>query len=199
MTRPSFSGRTVRRVTEDVVNARIAEWRARGNHVAIGNLGEQVALSVLVQLEYEVLATQDDLKGGVAKIVDRSTRMNPEDFICITPDGRLVTVNCKAAVSERSAGIASGGNLKPARLSRGQDQAPYYSERAGLISPLDGAMTDAQVMKVDLVHKCAQLFDLGEDGTQKPASAVIPVAGEIAAICARYPDGMIPAPLGPNR
>ena len=79
-------------MTEDVVNARIADWRKHGNHVAVGNLGEQVALAVLVQLKYEVLATQDDLKGGVAEIVGRATRMNPEDFMCITPDGRLVTV-----------------------------------------------------------------------------------------------------------
>jgi hypothetical protein len=52
---------------------------------------------------------------------------------------------------------------------------------------------------MDLVHRCAQLFDIGEDGRQTPASAVIPVAREVAAICARYSDGTIPAPMGPNR
>ncbi len=103
--------------------ARIDAWRAR-NFVAIGNLGEQVTVRLLVEAEYHVLATQDDLMGGVANILERPASEHPEDFIVVDPDGRLITVNSKASVSARNSRVTPDGNLKAPSL-RGQGAIDY--------------------------------------------------------------------------
>src|SRR4051812_4317181 len=90
---------------------RIDAWFAARDFVAIGNLGEQVAVRVLIESDYQVLATQDDLTGGVANILERPANENPEDFIVIDPEGRLLTVNSKATVSIRGCRMTPEGNL----------------------------------------------------------------------------------------
>ncbi len=50
--------------------SRIDAWRIARDFVAIGNLGEQVTAQLLVNMDYQILATQDDLVGGVANILD---------------------------------------------------------------------------------------------------------------------------------
>lgn len=184
--------------TQTEIDARIADLFERRNYVGIGNIGEQVTLRVLERLEYQVLATESDLHGAVADIVGGPTRMNAEDFIVVSKDGRYLTVNAKAAVAARNTRILADGSLTPAKMAKGQDDVEYYSLRAGLLSPLDGALTDGQVMKVDLVHKMAQLFDIGPGGTQTSASPVIRVDEDLAIIFSRFPDQDVPAPTGPN-
>jgi hypothetical protein len=48
---------------EQSAQARIAGWRREHNMVAIGNLGEQIALRLLHRWDYQILATQEDLRG----------------------------------------------------------------------------------------------------------------------------------------
>jgi len=169
---------------------RIDAWFAARDFVAIGNLGEQVAVRLLVESDYQVLATQDDLMGGVANILDRPANENPEDFIVIDPDGRLLTVNSKAAVSVRSCRITAEGNLKPPAM-RKQSDVEYYSLRAGLISPLNGAQTHGQVVKVDLLHLKAQFFEIEDDGRltaiARPADVADHVTGVLDEYSARVP------------
>lgn len=57
---------------------RIDLWRAARDFVAIGNLGEQVTARLLIEMEYQVLATQDDLMGGVANILDLKVGMGTQ-------------------------------------------------------------------------------------------------------------------------
>ncbi len=172
--------------------ARIEAWRSSRDYVAIGNLGEQVTAQLLVDLDYQILATQDDLVGGVANILDRPATENPEDFIVIDPDGRLITVNSKASVSSRTCRLTSEGDLKPPSL-RGQGDISYYSMRAGLISPLDGAETHGQVVKVDLVHLKAQVFEIEDDGKLTKYSPPVDVTEIVDAILNQH-TGRVPPP-----
>jgi hypothetical protein len=120
---------------------RVAAWHANRNTLAIGNLGEQVALCLLHRRGYHILATQEDLRSGVMNILDIASRMNPQDFVCATPDGRLVTVNSKAAVSVRATGVNRAGNLRRPRLAM-QASVQYTTARGALPSPVDREMTD---------------------------------------------------------
>ncbi len=128
---------------------RIEDWRRAHNMVAIGNLGEQVAMRVLIRWGYHVLATQEDLRGGVENILEMPTRMNPEDFVCVTPEGRMVTANSKATVSPRASGTDRDGNLVRPRIAKGQNAVEYTTVRGGLPSPIDSEV-DGQVLKVAL-------------------------------------------------
>lgn len=157
------------------LHPRILAWRKARNYTAIGNLGEHIALRVLEDLGYQVLATQDDLIGGVPNILDGATRMNPEDFIAIDPDGRLLTVNAKTVVSRSTSGRRRDGSLRRIHLRGGQGTVDYNTVRAGLISPLDGE-TDGQILKIDLLLMQAQVFDICDGGAQEPASDVIGIS-----------------------
>ncbi|MGL5826429.1 MAG: hypothetical protein ACRCYU_16700 [Nocardioides sp.] len=172
--------------------ARIESWYATRDFVAIGNLGEQVTARLLVGGDYQVLATQDDLMGGVANILERPASENPEDFIVIDPEGRLITVNSKATVSERSSRLTRSGNLT-APAMRKQSAVDYYSLRAGLISPLEGAQTHGQVVKVDLVHLRAQFFEIEDDGRLRPLGAPVDVRHVVKEILEEYL-GRVPPP-----
>ena len=172
--------------------ARIEAWASARDYVAIGNLGEQVTLRLLVEADYQVLATQDDLMGGVANILERPASENPEDFIVIDPDGRLITVNSKATVGATASQLNRDGNLKTPRM-RGQGAIDYYSLRAGLISSLDGAQTHGQVVKVDLVHLKAQVFEIEDDGHLTPLDTPADVGALVGQVLDEYP-GRVPPP-----
>lgn len=172
--------------------ARIDSWAKQKDFVAIGNLGEQVTIRLLVEADYQVLATQDDLVGGVANILDHPASENPEDFVVIDPQGRLVTVNSKATVSVRSSRLARDGNLKAPAMRR-QGAIDYYALRAGLISPLDGASTHGQVMRVDLVHLKAQLFEIEDDGRLAPLDSPRDIANIVEEVLDTHP-GRVPPP-----
>jgi hypothetical protein len=194
---PAPQGRTVTRATEAAVDARVEAWRQASNNVAIGNLGEQVAMRVLTRMGYEVLATQFDLKGAVPDIVGRVTRMNPEDFIVVDPNNRYTTVNAKATASESTARMTTTGDLSTPQMRKGQNLEQYYSTRSELLSPLDGGKSFGQVMKVDLVHKLAQVFEIDPNGQLSPMGKPVDVLADIVAVCDQNPAAM-PAPTGPN-
>lgn len=175
--------------------ARIAAWRSARDFVAIGNLGEQVTGRLLVDLGYQVLATQDDLMGGVANILERPASENPEDFIVIDPEGRLITVNSKATVSPRTSRVLRDGTLAAPRL-RDQGEIDYYSMRAGLISPLDGAQTHGQVVKVDLVHLLAQVFEIEDDGRLTPLDPPVNIAEVVTELLNRFRERVPPPTSG---
>ena len=183
--------------TEMKIDERVAAWRQARNYVAIGNLGEQVAIRALARARYDILATQGDLQAAVADIVGTITRMNPEDLIAVTPDNRYTTINVKATASESTSGSTAAGNLATPRMSKGQNLEQYYSTRAGLLSPLEDGKSFGQVMKVDLIHKQAQIFDIGTDGRLSPAGKPVDVLADIVAVCLQHPESM-PAPSGPN-
>lgn len=170
---------------------RIDAWRSARDFVAIGNLGEQVTGRLLAERGHQVLATQDDLMGGVSNILDRPATENPEDFIVIDPEGRLLTVNSKASVSPRTSRLTRDGNLSRPSL-RGQGGVEYYSMRAGLLSPLDGAQTHGQVVKVDLVHLKAQVFEIEDDGRLTHRDTPVNVEGLVEAVMWRYPERVPP-------
>jgi hypothetical protein len=172
---------------------RIEGWRREHNMVAIGNLGEQVALRVLHRRGYPILATQEDLRGGVENILEISTRMNPEDFVCVTPDGRLVTVNSKATVSARASGFSREGDLRRPRVAKGQNAVDYTTVRGGLPSPIEGDV-DGQVIKVDLVVMLAQLFEFDDRGRTHARGAVEDIADDVIAVLRQFPDGPPPGP-----
>lgn len=182
--------------THDAIDERVAAWLASGNKTAAGNLGEQVALRALERLGYQVLVTQWDLQGAVPSILGYPTRMNPEDFIVITPNGEYSSMNSKASTTERTSKILASGDLKAPRMGKDQDNEQYYSTRAGLQSPLEGK-SFGRAIKVDLVHKQAQVFDIGDDRRLTPVGDPIDVLSDIAAVCLRFPKEM-PPPIGPN-
>ena len=124
------------------------------------------------------------------------SRSNPEDLVVITPDGRLATVNSKAAYGNTSARVTADGNLSAPRMGSGQRDIAYSTTRAGLLSPLDGD-SFAQVIKVDLVHKLAQVFEIDGGGRLIPVDRPVDVDDDIRAVCEAHPDRM-PAPIGPN-
>lgn len=192
---PSSSDRGAPRTTA-AVDGRIRAWRTSGDTVALGNLAEHVSLRLLPRLGYEVLVVQRDLQGAVPDIVGHSTRSNPEDFVVITPDGRLATVNSKAAYASGSARLTANGNLSAPRMGRRQREVEYSTSRATLLSPLCGD-SFAQVLKIDLVHKLAQVFEIEENRRLTPVDRPVDVWGDILEICRQYPT-RIAAPIGPN-
>jgi hypothetical protein len=177
---------------EQSSRGRIALWHRQRNTVAIGNLGEQITLRVLHRAGYHIVATQEDLRSGIANILGIETRINAEDFVCVTPDDRLVTVNSKAAVSRRTTGLDRAGNLKRPRIPKSQATATYTTLRAGLISPVEGDV-DGQLLKVDLALMLAQLFDIGVDGRPSARPGSEDVTDDVIAVLKRFPD-LPPAP-----
>uniref|UniRef100_UPI003F49AD36 hypothetical protein n=1 Tax=Paenarthrobacter nicotinovorans TaxID=29320 RepID=UPI003F49AD36 len=98
----------------------MVDWRSTRNYLSVGNLGEHITARLLIDLDYHVLAGQDDLLGMVPAVLGIETRANPEDFIAVDPLGRLVTVNSKASIAPRACRILKTGNLSTPRLARGQ-------------------------------------------------------------------------------
>lgn len=84
---------------------RLAAWRGTGNWVSVGNLGEQVTSLFLELQGYQVMGTQGDYLGMVLDVRGDGITAHPEDFIAINPEGRLMTVNSKAAVYPHSCRI----------------------------------------------------------------------------------------------
>lgn len=176
------------------MDERIRQWLATRHFVAIGNLGEQVSLRLLDSLDYLVIATQDDLAGGISNILETYSTIHAEDFVCKAPDGRLTTVNSKATASPSGSGFDRGGNLRRPRISRGQRSLPYTSERAELIDyPMEGDAW-SQVLKVDLLIAAAQLFDVDERGRLEASGPVVDVNTLIADILVLFPGETIPPP-----
>lgn len=186
----------VRAGIANAIDAQVSAWRADNNTTAMGNLGEQVAVRVLERMGYQVLATQADLQGGVPTIVGSPTRMNPEDLLVVTPDGRYSTVNVKTSTTEKTSSIRRDGNLKAPAMSEGQAKTEYHTKRADLLSPIDG---DAfgMVLKVDLVHKQAQVLEIN-DGRQRHSGEPMNVLEDLAAVVSQFPAGDVPPPSGPN-
>jgi hypothetical protein len=171
-------------------SARLTQWRRHRNHLAIGNLGEQVTARLLLLLGYQLLGAQDDFVGMVPEVLGLHTKANPEDFIAVNPDGQLVTVNSKASLSNRTCRILNSGNLSTPRLARGQNRSDYSTLRAQLITPLDGG-SFAQVVKVDLLHMKAQVFAVADGGN----TAAIGCPQDIAAMLTRSsPPSRTPCP-----
>jgi hypothetical protein len=163
--------------------------------LAIGNLGEHVTARLLASLGYRLLGAQDDFVGMVSEVLGEPTKANPEDFIAIDPDERLVTINSKASVGARSCRITAAGDLSAPRMSRHQRALGYSTLRANLISPVDGDAF-SQVVKVDLAHMRAQVFDIGEDGRLARTGAPHDVAAIAASVLAEFPDVVPPPNVG---
>jgi hypothetical protein len=170
---------------------RLARWRVKKDYLSVGNLGEQVTAHLLVQLDYHVLAAQDDLLGMVPDVLGMATRANPEDFVAIDPEGRLVTVNSKASIVPRSCRILRTGNLSRPRLARGQNKASYSTQRASLITPLDGE-SFSQVVKVDLTHIKAQVFEIQDSGRLSALESPYDVSVILQAVLLEFPDRVPP-------
>jgi len=171
--------------------AQLNQWADARNYVAVGNLGEQIMARLLSSLGYQLLGAQDDLVGMVSEVLGEATRDNPEDMIAIDPQGRLVTVNSKAAISRRSCRIKRDGNLTNPRMGRGQNRVEYSTRRANLISFLEGD-SFAQVVKVDLRNSLAQIFEIADDGKLDSVSEVVDVNELVVEILAAHPDHMPP-------
>lgn len=186
----------VRAGLTSAIDAQVAVWQAANNTTAIGNLGEHVAVRVLERMGYQVLATQADLQGGVPTIVGAPTRMNPEDLLVITPDGRYSTVNVKTSTTEKTSSIRRDGNLAAPAMSKGQAETEYHTQRADLLSPIDGEAF-GMVLKVDLVHKQAQALEIN-DGRQRHLGEPINVLDDLAAVASQFPAWDVPPPSGPN-
>ncbi len=67
--------------------------------------------------------------------------------------------------------------------------------RAGLISPLDGAETHGQVVKVDLMHVKAQVFGVEDDGRLTNCSPPTDVADIVEAILNQHAGRVVPPRL----
>lgn len=190
---PSSRRAAINDAAVQAVDERLRDWLANNQHEQAGNLGEQVALRVLRSQQYEVMATQALMKGGIRDIVGEPTRMNAEDFVVVTPDGRLATVNSKAVYSERSSKVLADGNLRSPSIGRAQRAMTYARERADLLSPIEGNPF-SMVIEVDLVAKLAQFFEIADDLTMVRVGEPISVLDDIVAVCARHRDDM-PAPF----
>lgn len=139
--------------------ARLESWRSSGDFVSIGNLGEWITGRLLIELDYQVLAGQNDLLGMATDVPELTKHSNPEDFVAVDPTGRLVTVNSKASVAPRACRVLRSGNLSAPRLARGQNGISYSTFRANIFTPLEGE-SYSQVVKVDLMHLKAQVFEV---------------------------------------
>lgn len=160
--------------------------------MAIGNLGEHIAGRLLASLGYQILGAQDDFLGMVPDVLDTPTRAKPEDFIAIDAEQRLLTVNSKASVSPRACRLLQSGDLSKPQIGRLQRAIDYTTQRASLISPLDGDAY-SQVVKVDLINMKAQIFDIEEDGRLNRHGSPHDIGAFAAAVLADFPD-FIPPP-----
>lgn len=170
---------------------RLTQWVAAGNYVAVGNFGEQIVARLLLSLNYQLLGCQDDFVGMVSDVLGEATSDNPEDMIAIDPQGRLVTVNSKAAISTHSCRVKRDGNLTNPRMSSGQRRVDYSTRRANLITPLDGD-SFAQVVKVDLRNRKAQIFEVADNGGLSSVSEVFDVDALVAEVLSAHPEQMPP-------
>lgn len=127
----------------------------------------------------------------VPEVLGMATKANPEDFIAIDPLGRLVTVNSKASIAPRACVILETGNLSTPRLSRGQAKVSYSTLRASLITPLDGE-SFSQVVKVDLTHLKAQIFEVQDSGRLSALESPHNVARHVLEVMEEFPDNMPP-------
>ena len=177
------------------VRARLAIWRQSGNHVAIGNLGEQVTGRLLTSLGYQLLGAQDDFLGMVSDVLNKRTTAKPEDFIAINSDGRLVTVNSKASVSARSCRVTKTGDLSKPRIAGHQRTGDYTTVRANLICPLEGDAY-SQVIKIDLLNMKAQVFDIDDSGQLDPIGGPHEIAATVAELMTEFPDSIPPPNIG---
>jgi hypothetical protein len=177
------------------IRARLAYWRRSRNYVAIGNLGEHVTGRLLASLGYQLLGAQDDFLGMVPDVLNAPATAQPEDFIAIDPEGRLLTVNSKASVSARSCRETKTGGLSRPRITRHQRAIAYTTLRASLISPLDGDAY-SQVVKVDLLNMKAQVFDIGDAGQLEPIGAPHDISASVAALLSEFPDSIPPPNVG---
>jgi hypothetical protein len=174
------------------ISDRLHDWRRARNHVAIGNLGEHVTGRLLASLGYQILGAQDDFLGMVPDVLNTPTSAKPEDFIAIDPEQRLLTVNSKASVSPGVCRQLQSGDLSTPQIGRHQRALNYTTQRASLISPLDGEAF-SQVVKVDLINMKAQIFDIGEDGRLNRRGSPHDIGALAAAVLAEFPD-FIPPP-----
>jgi hypothetical protein len=124
----------------------------------------------------------------VPDVLDVPTNAKPEGFIAIDPDGRLMTVNSKASISARFCRITSSGDLTAPPIGGHQRAVDYSTLRANLISPLEGDVF-AWVVKVDLVHMKAQIFDVAEDGRLTRVGPPCDVGADVVAVLGQFPDG----------
>lgn len=170
---------------------RLAHWRAKKDYCAVGNLGEQIAGRLLVTMNYHLLAAQDDLVGMVQDVLGMATRANPEDFVAIDPKGRLVTINSKATISPGTCRILKSGDLSRPKLARGQETVPYSTQRASLITPLNGE-SFSQVVKVDLLHRKAQVFEILDSGKLVALNPPREVAHLLQKVLSEFPGRMPP-------
>lgn len=177
------------------LRARLARWQHARNWVAIGNLGEHVTGRLLVSLGYLLLGAQDDFLGMVPDVLGKRTATKPEDFVAVDPEGRLVTVNSKASVSVRSCRETRTGDLVAPQITRHQRAIAYTTVRASLVSPLDGDAY-SQIVKVDLLHMKAQIFDIGDDGRLERVGAPHDIRTSVAELLTEFPDSVPPPNVG---
>lgn len=170
---------------------RVEAWRRERNYVAVGNLGEQITARLLLSLGYQLLGGQDDFLGMVSDVLGEVTQDKPEDMIAVDPVGRLVTVNTKAALSVRSCRVKRDRSLGRPHMDTKQRTAAYSTRRASLVSPLSGD-SFAQVVKVDLRHRLAQIFEIDEDRHLQATSQVLDIADILTAVLTQYPQNMPP-------
>lgn len=173
------------------VALRIASWRETRHFVALGNLGEHVALLLLEQLGYQVLGTQEDYLGMVPHVLGEGTTAHPEDFIAVDPEGRLLTINSKATASPDTCRLLRDGRLAKPRIARLQRTTDYSTQRAILVSPLEGD-SYAQVVKIDLINLKAQVFDIDVEGGLTRVGPAHNITGLVKAVLAEHPDSMPP-------
>lgn len=174
------------------VAGRLDGWRRAHNHVAIGNLGEHITGRLLASLGYQILGAQDDFLGMVPDVLGTPTNAKPEDFIAIDPDQRLLTVNSKASVSPHACRLLQSGDLSTPHIGRRQRAIDYTTQRASLISPLDGDAY-SQVVKVDLINMKAQIFCIEDDGRLSRHGLPHDIGALATAVLAEFPD-FIPPP-----
>lgn len=158
---------------------RLQGWVEARDYMSLGNLGEHVTARLLDHLGYQVLACQSDLDCGL----EGEPGAHPEDLLCIAPDFRLTTVNSKVAVGAGSCRLTRNGNLTAPRMGRGQRWISYYSRRAGMFQELNGD-SFGLVVKVDLRHLKAQLFELSDTGRLIRSGPLQDVAGLVTDILA---------------
>jgi hypothetical protein len=169
----------------DSVRQRIAVWHDEHNTVALGNLGQQVAMRVLAREGYHVIATKGDLRGVLLDRRAGKFATNVDHLICVSPKRSLVRVNVATTASRRSAGVDRNGNLK-CRTPRVGPRDHYGLLDAGQSLPSGRIETHAMV--IDVLTMAAQVFDQPRAGKRNAATDVVDVRGDVTAVLAAFPD-----------